>query len=124
MATATGSGLVVRTLQRAGVDVAFGLPGAHIDPILQEALDAKLRVVDVRHEMNAGHAAEGYARVTGNLGVAVVTAGGGFTNVLTSITNAYLDRTPSSTSRAPVLSNGTRSTTSRPDSTRSPWRPR
>ncbi|MFF5301970.1 thiamine pyrophosphate-binding protein [Streptomyces sp. NPDC013161] len=94
MATATGSGLVVRTLQRAGVHVAFGLPGAHIDGILQEALDAKLRIVDVRHEMNAGHAAEGYARVTGDLGVAVVTAGGGFTNVLTSIANAYLDRTP------------------------------
>ncbi|MEW2403409.1 thiamine pyrophosphate-binding protein [Streptomyces sp. NPDC046862] len=94
MATATGSGLVVRTLRRAGVDVAFGLPGAHIDGILQEAFDAKLRVVDVRHEMNAGHAAEGYARVTGELGVAVVTAGGGFTNVLTSVANAYLDRTP------------------------------
>ncbi|MER5794320.1 thiamine pyrophosphate-binding protein [Streptomyces sp. NPDC001980] len=94
MATATGSGLVVRTLQRAGVNVAFGLPGAHIDGILQDALDAKLRIVDVRHEMNAGHAAEGYARVTGNLGVAVVTAGGGFTNVLTSIANAHLDRTP------------------------------
>ncbi|MEU1268292.1 thiamine pyrophosphate-binding protein [Streptomyces sp. NPDC005799] len=94
MATATGSGLVVRTLRRAGVDVAFGLPGAHIDGILQDALDAKLRVVDVRHEVNAGHAAEGYARVTGELGVAVVTAGGGFTNVLTSVTNAYLDRTP------------------------------
>ncbi|WP_033314098.1 thiamine pyrophosphate-binding protein [Streptomyces iakyrus] len=94
MATATGSALVVRALQRAGVDVAFGLPGAHIDGILQDALDAKLRVVDVRHEMNAGHAAEGYARVTGDLGVAVVTAGGGFTNVLTSIANAHLDRTP------------------------------
>ncbi|MFD9111543.1 thiamine pyrophosphate-binding protein, partial [Streptomyces bottropensis] len=94
MAPATGSGLVVRTLQRAGVNVAFGLPGAHIDGILQEALDAKLRIVDVRHEMNAGHAAEGYARVTGNLGVAVVTAGGGFTNVLTSVANAHLDRTP------------------------------
>jgi acetolactate synthase-1/2/3 large subunit len=94
MAAITGSALVVRTLQRAGVDVAFGLPGAHIDSILQDALDAKLRIVDVRHEMNAGHAAEGYARVTGRLGVAVVTAGGGFTNVLTSITNAYLDRTP------------------------------
>ncbi|WP_416960024.1 thiamine pyrophosphate-binding protein [Streptomyces sp. Agncl-13] len=94
MATATGSGLVVRTLRRAGVDVAFGLPGAHIDGILQDALDAKLRVVDVRHEMNAGHAAEGYARVTGQLGVAVVTAGGGFTNVLTSVANAHLDRTP------------------------------
>ncbi|WP_449352001.1 thiamine pyrophosphate-binding protein [Streptomyces shaanxiensis] len=94
MATATGSGLVVRTLRRAGVDVAFGLPGAHIDGILQDALDAKLRIVDVRHEMNAGHAAEGYARVTGQLGVAVVTAGGGFTNVLTSVANAHLDRTP------------------------------
>ncbi|MEU3340064.1 thiamine pyrophosphate-binding protein [Streptomyces sp. NPDC006668] len=94
MATATGSALVVRTLQRAGVNVAFGLPGAHIDGILQDALDAKLRVVDVRHEMNAGHAAEGYARVTGELGVAIVTAGGGFTNVLTSVANAHLDRTP------------------------------
>ncbi|MFC8429453.1 thiamine pyrophosphate-binding protein [Streptomyces sp. NPDC057253] len=94
MATATGSALVVRTLQRAGVTVAFGLPGAHIDGILQDSLDAKLRVVDVRHEVNAGHAAEGYARVTGDLGVAVVTAGGGFTNVLTSIANAHLDRTP------------------------------
>lgn len=94
MAFVTGSGLVVRTLQRAGVDVAFGLPGAHIDGILQDALDAKLRIVDVRHEMNAGHAAEGYARVTGDLGVAVVTAGGGFTNVLTSVANAFLNRTP------------------------------
>jgi acetolactate synthase-1/2/3 large subunit len=94
MAPATGSGLVVRTLQRAGVDVAFGLNGAHVDGIFQDALDAKLRIVDVRHEMNAGHAAEGYARVTGDLGVAVVTAGGGFTNVLTSIANAHLDRTP------------------------------
>jgi acetolactate synthase I/II/III large subunit len=94
MTPATGSGLVVRTLQRAGVNVAFGLPGAHIDGILQDALDAKLRIVDVRHEMNAGHAAEGYARVTGDLGVAVVTAGGGFTNVLTSVANAHLDRTP------------------------------
>jgi acetolactate synthase-1/2/3 large subunit len=94
MAAATGSELVVRTLRRAGVTVAFGLNGAHVDGIFQEALDAKLRIVDVRHEMNAGHAAEGYARVTGDLGVAVVTAGGGFTNVLTSVANAYLDRTP------------------------------
>ncbi|WP_079038528.1 thiamine pyrophosphate-binding protein [Streptomyces sp. NBRC 110028] len=94
MATATGSGLVVRTLQRAGVNVAFGLNGAHVDGIFQDAVDAKMRIVDVRHEMNAGHAAEGYARVTGDLGVAVVTAGGGFTNVLTSVANAHLDRTP------------------------------
>jgi acetolactate synthase-1/2/3 large subunit len=94
MTAVTGSGLVVRTLQRAGVKVAFGLNGAHVDGIFQDALDAELPIVDVRHEMNAGHAAEGYARVTGDLGVAVITAGGGFTNVLTSVANAYLDRTP------------------------------
>lgn len=94
MQGATGSELVVRTLQRAGVKVAFGLNGAHVDGIFQAAMDADLRIVDVRHEMNAGHAAEGYARVTGDIGVAVITAGGGFTNVLTSVANAYLDRTP------------------------------
>jgi acetolactate synthase I/II/III large subunit len=124
MAPATGSGLVVRTLQRAGVDVAFGLNGAHVDGIFQDALDAKLRIVDVRHEMNAGHAAEGYARVTGDLGVAVVTAGGGFTNVLTSIANAHLDRTPVLYIAGSGPSRRSRSTTSRPASTRSPWRPR
>ncbi|MGW2888031.1 thiamine pyrophosphate-binding protein [Streptomyces griseoruber] len=90
----TGGALVVRTLQHAGVDTAFGINGAYSDPIYQAALDADFRIVDVRHEMNAGHAAEGYARVRGDIGVAVVTAGGAFTNVLTSIANAYLDRTP------------------------------
>jgi acetolactate synthase I/II/III large subunit len=94
MMAATGSGLVVRTLKRAGVDAAFALNGAHVDGIFQAALDEDFRIVDVRHEMNAGHAAEGYARVRGDIGVAVVTAGGGFTNVLTSIANAFMDRTP------------------------------
>ncbi|MBY4108203.1 thiamine pyrophosphate-binding protein [Rhodococcus fascians] len=94
MNSITGSELVVQALQSAGVEVMFSLNGAHIDGIFQAALDADLDLVDVRHEMNAGHAAEGYARVTGDLGVAVVTAGGGFTNVLTSIANAYMDRTP------------------------------
>lgn len=94
MESATGGALVVRTLQQAGVNVAFGLNGAHVDGIFQAALDSGFRIVDVRHEMNAGHAAEGYARVRGDIGVAVVTAGGGFTNVLTSMANAYQDRTP------------------------------
>ncbi|MFK0159950.1 thiamine pyrophosphate-binding protein [Streptomyces sp. NPDC090493] len=85
---------MVRTLQRAGVDVAFGLNGAHVDSVFQAALDSGFRIVDVRHEMNAGHAAEGYARVRGDIGVAVITAGGGFTNVLTSMANAFQDRTP------------------------------
>ncbi|WP_181801221.1 thiamine pyrophosphate-binding protein [Streptomyces shenzhenensis] len=94
MESVTGGDLVVRTLQRAGVETAFGINGAYSDPIYQAALDAGLRIVDVRHEMNAGHAAEGYARVRGDVGVALVTAGGAFTNVLTSIANAHLDRTP------------------------------
>ncbi|MBY6708651.1 thiamine pyrophosphate-binding protein [Rhodococcus sp. BP-241] len=94
MTSATGSELVVRGLLDAGVSVLFSLNGAHVDGIFQAALDQDLDIVDVRHEMNAGHAAEGYARVTGEMGAAVVTAGGGFTNVLTSITNAHLDRTP------------------------------
>jgi acetolactate synthase-1/2/3 large subunit len=94
MTSTTGSELVVRGLLDAGVRVLFSLNGAHVDGIFQAALDSDLDIVDVRHEMNAGHAAEGYARVTGELGVAVVTAGGGFTNVLTSIANAHMDRTP------------------------------
>jgi acetolactate synthase-1/2/3 large subunit len=92
--TRTGGQLVIDVLLAEGVTTAFGINGAHVDSIYQAALDEGLRIVDVRHEMNAGHAAEGYARVTGGLGVAVLTAGGGFTNGLTSIANAFQDRTP------------------------------
>src|SRR5947209_11906933 len=94
MAQVSGGELVVRTLGRAGVTTMFGLHGAHIDTIFQACLDRGLAVVDTRHEVSAGHAAEGYARSTRQLGVALVTAGGGFTNVVTSIANAWLDRTP------------------------------
>ncbi len=90
----TGGELVIRTLQRAGVDVAFGINGAHVDSMYQAALDRSFRIVDTRNEMNAGHAAEGYARAGHRMGVALLTAGGGFTNAVTSIANAYLDRTP------------------------------
>jgi len=91
---ASGGQLVVDAIKAAGTEVVFGINGAHVDSIYQAALDSGLRIVDVRHEMNAGHAAEGYARVTGRLGVAVLTAGGGFTNGITSIANAFMDRTP------------------------------
>jgi len=94
MESVTGGALVVRTLQRAGVSTAFGINGAHVDSIYQAGLETGFRIVDVRHEMNAGHAAEGVARVTGDIGVAILTSGGGFTNVVTSISNAYMDRTP------------------------------
>lgn len=94
MADVTGGELVVRTLVEAGVDVAFGLHGAHIDSIFQACVDHRLPIIDTRHEAAAGHAAEGYARASCRVGVAFVTAGGGFTNAMTPIANAFLDRTP------------------------------
>lgn len=94
MAGTTGGALVVRALEAAGVTTLFGLHGAHIDTIFQACRGRGLQMVDTRHEASAGHAAEGYARTSRQLGVAVVTAGGGFTNVLTSVANAFFDRTP------------------------------
>src|SRR6204780_1026603 len=94
MAKVTGGELVVRTLMKAGVTNIFGLHGAHLETIFQSCLDHRIPIVDTRHEVAAGHAAEGYARTTRSLGVAMATAGPGFTNIVTSIANAYLDRTP------------------------------
>ena len=94
MATVTGGELLVRTLMKAGVERIFGLHGAHLESIFQSCLDHRIAILDVRHEVAAGHAAEGYARAGRRLGVAMVTAGPGFTNVVTSIANAFLDRTP------------------------------
>ena len=94
MAMVTGGELVVRTLVRAGVKQVFGLHGAHLETIFQSCLDHGIPITDTRHEVAAGHAAEGYARSTRSLGVAMATAGPGFTNIITSIANAFLDRTP------------------------------
>src|SRR4051812_44948370 len=94
MSKLTGGELVVRTFQRAGVDAAFVLHGAHIDGIFQACRKLGVRLVDVRHESAAGFAAEAYARVRRSLGVAVVTAGPGFTNIVTSMANAMEDKTP------------------------------
>jgi acetolactate synthase I/II/III large subunit len=94
VATITGGELLVRTLLRANVKHVFGLHGAHLETIFQSCLDHSIPITDTRHEVAAGHAAEGYARATRGLGVAMATAGPGFTNIITSIANAYLDRTP------------------------------
>jgi len=94
MTMITGGELLVRTLIRANVTNIFGLHGAHLETIFQSCRDHKIPITDTRHEVAAGHAAEGYARATRGLGVAMVTAGPGFTNVITSMANAYLDRTP------------------------------
>jgi thiamine pyrophosphate-dependent acetolactate synthase large subunit-like protein len=90
----TGGELLVRTLASAGVETVFGLHGAHLETIFQSCAAHRIPIVDTRHEVAAGHAAEGYSRAARRLGVALVTAGPGFTNCVTSLANAYLDRTP------------------------------
>ncbi len=94
MARVDGGELFVRTLEAAGIDTIFTLHGGHLDAILQAARDHGFRLVDTRHEQAAGHAADGYARTTGRTGVALVTAGPGFTDVVTAIANAHLDCVP------------------------------
>lgn len=94
MTTITGGELLVRTLLGAKIRHVFGLHGAHLETLFQSLAQHGVRIVDTRHEAAAGHAAEGYARAARTLGVAMVTAGPGFTNAVTSMANAYLDRTP------------------------------
>ncbi len=93
-ASVDGGEIVARTLLQHGVTVAFTLHGGHLDAIFQSAMDHGLRLVDTRHEQAAGHAADGWARSTGSVGVAIVTAGPGVTDVVTAVANAYVDCVP------------------------------
>jgi acetolactate synthase I/II/III large subunit len=90
----TGGHAVVEALRRCGTTAIFAIHGVQIEPIFQACLDLDVELVDVRHEASAGFAAEAYARVGGGLGAAAVCPGPGMTNVLTSIANARVDRTP------------------------------
>jgi acetolactate synthase-1/2/3 large subunit len=83
-----GGRLVAKALRRHGTTHLFTLCGGHIQAIYDGCLDEEIRVVDVRHEQTAGHAADGYARVTGRPGVCAVTAGPGVTDVVTAAANA------------------------------------
>jgi len=88
MAQVHGGRLVSKALARHGITHLFTLCGGHIQAIYDGCLDDGIRVVDVRHEQTAGHAADGYARVTGRPGVCAVTAGPGVTDVVTAVANA------------------------------------
>ena len=88
MAFVHGGRLVAQALKRHGTTHLFTLCGGHIQAIYDGCLDEGIRVVDVRHEQTAGHAADGWARVTGKPGVCAVTAGPGVTDVVTAIANA------------------------------------
>ncbi len=90
----TGAQALVESLERLGVEVAFGIPGGAILPAYDPLFDSKVRHVLVRHEQGAGHAAEGYSLVTGKVGVCIATSGPGATNLVTPLANAYMDSTP------------------------------
>jgi acetolactate synthase I/II/III large subunit len=85
---------VMECLKAEGVDVVFGLPGGANLPTYDAFVDADIRHVLVRHEAGGGHAAEGYARATGKVGVALGTSGPGATNLVTPIMDAMMDSTP------------------------------
>ena len=90
----TGAASLVKSLEAAGVDVMFGLPGGAILPAYDPIYDSKIRHILVRHEQGAGHAAEGYAQVTGRAGVCIATSGPGATNLVTPLADAAMDSVP------------------------------
>jgi acetolactate synthase-1/2/3 large subunit len=89
-----GGQIIAQALKAEGVDTIFTLSGGHIVAILDGCVQEGIRVVDVRHEQAAAHAAEAYTRLTGRLGVAAVTAGPGVTDAITGVANAWFSRTP------------------------------
>ena len=91
----TGAQSLIRSLEHAGVDTVFGIPGGAILPAYDPLLDStRIRHVLVRHEQGAGHAAEGYAHATGRVGVCIATSGPGATNLVTPIADAHMDSVP------------------------------
>ena len=92
----TGAEALMRALENEGVDVLFGYPGGSIMPTYDALYDHKktLNHILVRHEQGAVHAAQGYARVSGKVGCAIVTSGPGATNTVTGIADAMIDSTP------------------------------
>jgi len=94
MAQIDGGDLVARMLKREAIDTIFTLSGGHVQNIYDGCIDEGIRVIDTRHEQSAGHAAEGYSRLTRKCGVAVVTAGPGVTDVVTAVATAYQNASP------------------------------
>ena len=90
----SGGHLVAKALKNEGVDTIFTLCGGHIIDIYDGCVDEGIRIIDVRHEQVAAHAADGYARQTGKLGCVVTTAGPGCTNAVTGIATAFRSESP------------------------------
>ncbi|NPV00602.1 MAG: biosynthetic-type acetolactate synthase large subunit [Brevinematales bacterium] len=91
----TGSKILMESLKKEGVKVIFGYPGGQVIPIFDALYDEKtLELIHVRHEQGAAHAADGYSRATGDVGVCLATSGPGATNLVTGIATAYMDSIP------------------------------
>ena len=90
----TGAQSLIRSLEQVGVDVMFGIPGGAILPAYDPIYDSSIRHILVRHEQGAGHAATGYAQVTGRVGTCIATSGPGATNLVTPIADAQMDSVP------------------------------
>lgn len=94
MVRMTGAEAIIECLRREGVEVIFGLPGGVLLPLYDALYSSDLRHILVRHEQAAAHAADGYARATGRVGVCLATSGPGATNLVTGIATAYMDSVP------------------------------
>src|SRR5215208_324405 len=90
----TGAQLAVRALENEGVELAFGLPGVHNRALWRAVGESGIRLVGVRHEQTAAYAADGYARTSGRLGVALTTTGPGAANTLAAVGEAWASRQP------------------------------
>lgn len=90
----TGAEALVRSLEEEGVEIIFGIPGGVLLPVFDVLHRSGIRKVLTRHEQGAAHAADGYARVTGKVGVCIATSGPGATNLVTGIATAYMDSIP------------------------------
>jgi acetolactate synthase-1/2/3 large subunit len=90
----SGARILIESLLRENVEVVFGYPGGKVIPLYDELYDAPIKHILVRHEQGAAHAADGYARSTGKVGVCIATSGPGATNLVTGIATAYMDSIP------------------------------
>ncbi len=89
-----GAEALIRSLENEGVGVVFGIPGGAVLPLYDELFDSDIVQILTRHEQAAAHAADGFARATGRVGVCIATSGPGATNLVTGISNAYMDSSP------------------------------
>jgi acetolactate synthase-1/2/3 large subunit len=94
MAKMDGSHILVESLQKEKVDCIFGIPGGVVIPVFDALFDSSIQVVLTRHEQGAAHAADGYARATGRVGVCLVTSGPGACNTVTGLATANMDSVP------------------------------